>query len=593
MRASESTLPCRNALTPAPASARTALLARALTIVALVLFALSAWLANRDICPACAVSDITLQAADGTPIHARFYRPPPSAHPAARTGPRSPTDPSDASSSPESSPQSANLPAVVICPGYLANMAFMELPWAADLTRIGVAALFLDRRGQGRSGGMLWPRPAGAAASLDEMELDIAAATTYLRKQGPLIDPTRIALLGHSDGGTAVITAAAADWDLEATVAVSASIAPSQLVNHVAPQNLLLVYGAEDHFVLHDTDSALIAHATRGYLVSPGRFGDVADGSGRALLRVPHRGHLDVLHSDSARREILDWLRRSLRAEGSVALSSHRWPWVWTGLIGLVLLLFCAGGGTGAFHAAGVAHAQRRCDHPGTRGVQRAEQGPWRSVRVLALAGSWSAGLLLAPTLARYGQQLVPAHEGSVFAGLLLGPTIALTLAGVVLVICSSGVPTHPIHRKRVRLRDSVAEGARGLVLSAALFGAVHLLLLHHYGVWVNPSRLVLTSVLLVIALPIFCILESWLRAMGTARAWSAPGCLLLLAAQTAVLSARLFERMSMVPGFLLAAVLVCCAAYRAGHYGIHPATAALLGAGTISWLGGVVCPLY
>jgi alpha-beta hydrolase superfamily lysophospholipase len=170
---------------------------------------------------------------------------------------------------------------VVVCHGYLANLAFMEIPWAADLTRLGLGALFLDRRGHGRSGGTLWPRPA-QSQRLDDLEPDVAAAITYLSVEQPLIDPTRIALLGHSDGATAAITAASRDWNVRATVAVSASVAPWQFVNHIAPQNLLLVYGAADSFVLNDTDGALIARGTRGYLTGAGSFGDLADGAGVA-----------------------------------------------------------------------------------------------------------------------------------------------------------------------------------------------------------------------------------------------------------------------------------------------------------------------
>ena len=108
----------------------------ALTLFAIVVLALSAWQANRQVCPGCSLSDVSLALPDGTPIYGRLYLPTTTAATAAP------------------------LPAVVVCHGYLANLAFMEMPWAADLTRLGLAVLFLDRRGYGRSGGTLWPRAA-------------------------------------------------------------------------------------------------------------------------------------------------------------------------------------------------------------------------------------------------------------------------------------------------------------------------------------------------------------------------------------------------------------------------------------------------
>jgi hypothetical protein len=76
----------------------------------------------------------------------------------------------------------------------------------------------------------------------------------------------------RSDGASAAIIVASADWGIRATVAV----APWQLVHHAVPQNLLLVYGEADGFVVHETDSTLISRGTRGYLGS-----NVATNGGR------------------------------------------------------------------------------------------------------------------------------------------------------------------------------------------------------------------------------------------------------------------------------------------------------------------------
>ncbi|MFI5364035.1 MAG: alpha/beta fold hydrolase [Candidatus Binatia bacterium] len=550
------------------------------TLLAGLLFGLSAWQANRAVCPGCAVSDVALTLPDGTPIHSRLYLP-------ARTGTTEhgfPRPLGEGQGEGSADTTSAHLPAVIVCPGYLANLALMEIPWAAELTRLGAAVLFLDRRGQGESGGALWLTPV--SQKLDDLNPDVAAAIIYIRSREPLVDPERVAILGHSDGATAALMAASADWDVRATVAVSASLAPWQLVNHVAPQNLLLVYGAEDHFVLNDTDGMLIAHATRGYLAGPGEFGDFADGSARRLIRVAERGHLDVLYSDVAHREILEWFRRSLQANGDVVLSSNELNWVWSGVGALVLFLA----------------------RPTNRHVSCASASAGRFIaRMLALAVVWGVGLLLSPWLARLGHALVPGEEGAVFGALLLGPAISLAAGTVFWRVFRRVFPAPrtspgavqqaaPVSAHRAiagRTKEAAGDAALGLVVATLLFVALHMLLLHHYEIGLNVQRVTLLSIFTSLALLTFSALEIWVRWAAGASDWRMAGCLVLLALVTAVLSRQLFERMSMAPGYLLAAVLVVTAAYSLGGGTGRPVRVAVFGALTISWIGAVVCALY
>lgn len=76
--------------------------------------------------------------------------------------------------------------------------------WADALTRRGIAVLRYDDRGVGGSGG----------GSMDETTADFAtdaaAAVGFLRTRSE-IDPARIGLMGHSEGGTAALIAASTD----------------------------------------------------------------------------------------------------------------------------------------------------------------------------------------------------------------------------------------------------------------------------------------------------------------------------------------------------------------------------------------------
>ncbi|MFQ5668874.1 MAG: alpha/beta hydrolase, partial [Candidatus Binatia bacterium] len=461
------------------------------------------------------------------------------------------------------------LPAVIVCHGYLANLAFMEIPMAADLTHLGIGALFIDRRGQGRSGGSLWPVPQ-ARQRFDDLEPDIAAAVGYLRSQ-PVIDPTRIALLGHSDGATAAIARASADWDIRATVAISASVAQWRFVNHVAPQNLLLIYGAADRFVLNDTDRTLIALSTRGYLVTPGRFGEFADGSARRLLRVPGRGHVGVFYDDLARQEVLKWLRASLweadllrsgsSPETSIELSGRRTLWVVLGAAAILIALLSPTRESGV-------RQQREPHGERQRALAKEEMGHrWTGIRardssyLLMLCGLWPAGLLLAPWLARQLSAVVPGQEGSVFTALLLGPTITLTLVGAPILRHRLVAGQDKGNVRSVR-RSAMWGVASGAFFAAAIYAAVRVLALHHYDTALGPPRLVLLMAFVAVSLPAFAALEVWLQCASSGRPWAAAGGLLLLAAITAGLSGHLFERMSVAPGYLLSAVLVVCACH-------------------------------
>jgi predicted esterase len=559
----------------------------ALTLLALLLFAASAWQANRDVCPGCRVADIQLAEPDGTPIRARLYVPP------LLAGFR------DGSSNPQSeigNPRS--LAAVVVCHGYLANLAFMELPWAADLTRLGFAALVLDRRGHGRSGGELWPRPV-ISGKLDDREPDVAAAVAYLRAQ-PLVDPARIALLGHSDGATAAIIAASADWEVRATVAVSASVAPWEYVNHIAPQNLLLVYGADDRFVLDNTDSALIKHATRDILAGPGELGDPAEGSGRRLLRVPSRGHLNVFYSSEVQREVLRWLRDSLGGDSTIVASGHRWQWIWVGLAALLLLVSSPHRATeGDLLAGPTRPANLATHHAGSAfprsAAVRAAMLARSTMSAAALIAAWTLGLLLAPWLSRNGQGLVPGQEGGVFAGLVLGPGLPLVLVAVLRQLHRR--LRWPIAADRQVSRSSIrrrvaSDVATGMLTAVLVFGAAHLLFLHHYESQLNLTRGLLLVIFTALALPTFAALEGWLGRLDAGGAWLPPVTVAALAVVTAILSGALFERMSRGPGYLLALVLALCEAHRLGAK-VPCLSTPVFGALTFGWLGAVVCALY
>ncbi len=72
--------------------------------------------------------------------------------------------------------------------------------WADALTRRGVAVLRYDDRGMGGSGG------GSTEETTADFATDAASAMTFLRSR-PEIDPARIGLMGHSEGGATALIA--------------------------------------------------------------------------------------------------------------------------------------------------------------------------------------------------------------------------------------------------------------------------------------------------------------------------------------------------------------------------------------------------
>ena len=79
---------------------------------------------------------------------------------------------------------------------------------ADHLTRRGFATLRFDERGRGRSSGL-----SGELRSVDADALDALALVDVLRQQ-PEIDPARVGIVGHSEGGLVAVSAASLKDDV-------------------------------------------------------------------------------------------------------------------------------------------------------------------------------------------------------------------------------------------------------------------------------------------------------------------------------------------------------------------------------------------
>lgn len=91
--------------------------------------------------------------------------------------------------------------------------------WADALVQAGVAVLYPDKRGSGKSGGD-WH-----TTGFDGLAADALAAAHVLQSE-PRVDAARVGLMGFSQGGDVVPVAAARDGDVAFVIDISGSTVP-------------------------------------------------------------------------------------------------------------------------------------------------------------------------------------------------------------------------------------------------------------------------------------------------------------------------------------------------------------------------------
>ena len=129
--------------------------------------------------------------------------------------------------------RSGRVPAIITITGSGAQDRDEEIPFvrgyrpfrqiADTLGHAGIAVLRMDDRGFGESGG------ANTAPTTDDLADDIRAGVAYLHGR-PEIDPTRIVLVGHSEGAIIAPIVAAADPTIRAIVLMAGTSRTGRIV---------------------------------------------------------------------------------------------------------------------------------------------------------------------------------------------------------------------------------------------------------------------------------------------------------------------------------------------------------------------------
>lgn len=204
------------------------------------------------------------------------------------------------------------IPGVLVAHGFAGSKQLM-LGYAQVLAHSGYAVMLWDFNGHGANSQPL---------KQDSLQENLQEAYTALIQQ-PEVDPTRIALLGHSMGSGAVMSAAINNLErYAATVAISptgANVTPS------APRNLQLQVGSgEERFI--NNAQRLLKQAG-------------GEGKERAFVIIPNVEHITILFSNASHQAALKWLNSTFGIETNSRYIDHRMIWYGLHLLGWLLML--------------------------------------------------------------------------------------------------------------------------------------------------------------------------------------------------------------------------------------------------------------
>lgn len=344
---------------------------------------------------------------------------------------------------------SEKIPGVLVAHGFAGSKQLM-LGYAHVLAHAGYAVMLWDFGGHGAN-----PVPLKGFS----LQKDLDIATAALLEQ-PEVDSTRLALLGHSMGSGAVMSAGIRDVNrFAATVAVSPTGAA---VTPFAPRNLQLQAGS--------WEGGFVNNAQQLLKKAGGENNNLSQGRGRELVIVPNVEHITILFSNASHQAARRWLDATFGVQNNSNYVDRRMVWYALHLLAWLMLL------------AGIVPSI-------------ALHSTLHQARVHPIK-SW-LGLLLAPLLATSVLPLINRVANiQSLGGLMVGGALGIWffVAGTIWLIILLRVPRPTI--------KAIGLGVALFVVLWMAFGAIAQVVWLQW--WLIPARLKLVPLLSLACFPWF-----------------------------------------------------------------------------------------
>jgi dienelactone hydrolase len=214
-------------------------------------------------------------------------------------------------------PKSAQkVPGVLVAHGYSGSKQLM-LTYGHVLAQAGYAVLLWDFDGHGANPHRL---------EKDSLERNLAIAVQAIAQQ-PEVDPTRLALLGHSMGSGAVMSTAIENPDqFSAAIALSPTGAA---VTPQLPHNLQLQAGSGE--------GQFIQNAQRLLATAGGENQNFKTGRARELVVIPNVEHITILFSAVSHQAARRWLNATFGIQRASQYVDRRMIWQSVHLLGWLI----------------------------------------------------------------------------------------------------------------------------------------------------------------------------------------------------------------------------------------------------------------
>lgn len=210
-------------------------------------------------------------------------------------------------------------PGVVVAHGFSGSKQLM-LGYGLTFARAGYAVMLLDFSGHGAN-----PKPLGENGA--GLQADLLAASQMLIMQ-PEVNPAKLALLGHSMGSGAVMSAGIEFPErYQAVIAISptgAEVTPS------LPPNLMLQAGS--------LEPRFVENAQELLLNAGGMNADFAGGVARTFTEIKNVEHITILFNPTSHKLALEWLNQTYGLDNLYPGVDWRMAWYGMHLIGWLSL---------------------------------------------------------------------------------------------------------------------------------------------------------------------------------------------------------------------------------------------------------------